>query len=195
MRQFRIEPFGGLSEAAIKAHLELYRGYSEQTDLVLRQLDTPPPPSPLPAALVPRETLARRLSFEGNGAILHELFFEQIEAPASGEDPAFSTAVAQRYGSLEKWQEDILELGTTRGPGWVLTCLYKDSLIENFWVDLHELGTPAGSTVLYAMDLWEHAYWTDYGSKGRERFMRDVFGRSNWAVAGKRYQQARHGAA
>src|SRR5689334_7571576 len=108
MRQFRIEPFGGISEAAIKAHLELYKGYAEQTDSVLRQLDTPPPATPLPPALTPRETLARRLSFEGNGAVLHELFFEQLESPATGEDPAFSTALAQRYGSLQKWQEDVL---------------------------------------------------------------------------------------
>ncbi|MEO8313502.1 MAG: Fe-Mn family superoxide dismutase [Pseudomonadota bacterium] len=194
MKQFKVEPFGGLSAAAIKAHLELYKGYSEQTDAVLRQLDTPPPPTPLPATLTPRETLARRLSFEGNGAILHELFFEQLESPGNGEDPAFSIALAQRYGSFEKWQEDVLELGTTRGPGWVLTCLHRDSLIENFWIDLHELGAPAGSAVLYAMDLWEHAYWTDYGAKGREKYMRDLFGHSNWAIAGKRYQQAQRGA-
>jgi Fe-Mn family superoxide dismutase len=190
MKQFRIEPFGGLSAAAIKTHLELYKGYSEQTDAVLRQLDTPPPSTPLPAALTPRETLARRLSFEGNGAILHELFFEQLEGPGKAEDPAFSTAVAQRYGSFDKWQEDVLDLGTARGPGWVLTCLHRDSLIENFWIDLHELGSPAGSAVLYVVDLWEHAYWTDYGAKGREKYMRDLFAHSNWAVAGTRYQRA-----
>jgi superoxide dismutase len=137
MRQFKIEPFGSLSADTIKAHFELYKGYDEQTDAVLRQLDTPPASTPLPPALTPRETLARRLSFEGNGAVLHELFFEQLESPTAGEDPVFSTALAQRYGSFEKWQEDVLELGTARGPGWVLTCLHKDSLIENFWIDLH----------------------------------------------------------
>jgi superoxide dismutase, Fe-Mn family len=189
MKQFAINPFGALSAPAIKAHLELYKGYVEHTDAVLRQLDTPSP-APLPAALTPRETLARRLSFEGNGALLHELFFEQLAAPGAGEDPTFSTALAQRYGSFDKWQEDVLELGTTRGPGWVLTCLHRDSLIENFWIDLHELGTPAGSAVLYAVDLWEHAYWTDYGAKGREKYMRDLLAHSNWAVAGKRHQQA-----
>lgn len=192
MRQFKIEPFGGLSAASIKAHLELYKGYTEQADAVLRQIDTPPPPTPLPAALTPRETLARRLSFEGNGVILHELFFDQFEAPATGEDAAFSTAVTQRFGSLEKWQEDVLELGTTRGPGWVVTCVHMDSLIENFWIDIHEVGMPAGSLILYVVDLWEHAYWTDYGAKGREKYMRDLLSHTNWAVAGKRYQQAQH---
>jgi len=189
MRQFRIEPFGSLSAGAIKAHLELYKGYSDQTDAVLRQLDAPVATAP-PPALTPRETLARRLSFEGNGAILHELFFEQLETPGNGEDPAFSTAVAQRYGSFDRWQEDILELGCSRGPGWVLTCLHRDSLIENFWIDLHELGAPAGCAILYVVDLWEHAYWTDYGAKGRDKFMQDLFERSNWAIAGKRFQQA-----
>lgn len=192
MKQYRIEPFGAMSAAAIKAHLELYKGYAEQTDAVLRQLDTPPPPTAPPAALTPRETLARRLSFEGNGRILHELFFEQLEAPSAGEDHVFSTALAQRFGSFDKWQEDVLELGATRGPGWVLTCLHMDSLIENFWIDLHELGAPAGSAVLYVVDLWEHAYWTDYGAKGREKYMRDLFSHTNWAIAGKRYQQAHH---
>jgi superoxide dismutase, Fe-Mn family len=190
MREFKIAPFGALSAAAIEAHLALYKGYVEQTDAVQKQLRSEAVAHSTVGALTPRETLARRLSFESNGARLHELFFEQFETPGEGEDRAFSAAVSQRFGSLQAWQDDIFELGKTRGPGWILTCLdTRNDLIDNYWVDLHELGTPADCTVLYVVDLWEHAYWTDYGAKGRDKFMRDLLAHSNWAVAGKRYQQ------
>lgn len=188
MREFKLAPFGGLSAASIQAHLELYKGYCEQTAAVRTQLQQE---QSSPAALTSRETLARRLSFEGNGAVLHELFFEQFESPGNGEDPAFTAALLQRFGSFQKWQEDVLELGKTRGPGWILTCCRsEDALIDNFWIDLHELGTPANHTVLHVVDLWEHAYWTDYGAKGRDRYIRDLFRRSDWAVAGRRLKLA-----
>jgi Fe-Mn family superoxide dismutase len=140
--------------------------------------------------LVPRETLARRLAFEANGEHLHELFFEQFDQPASATGGLFDTAVSRRFGSFQGWQDDILELGKTRGPGWVATCLDAQG-VENYWIDLHELSVPADGAILYLVDLWEHAYWSDYGAKGRERFMRDLFANTNWQIVEQRYNRAR----
>ncbi len=191
MREFKLAPFGNLSAASVEAHLGLYKGYVEQTEAVLKQLRDATVPQAATAALTPRETLARRLSFEGNGARLHELFFEQFEAPGEGNNGTFSTAVSQRFGSFQAWQDDILELGKTRGPGWVLTCFEaRSGLVDNYWIDLHEFGLPADSAVLYVVDLWEHAYWTDYGAKGRDHYMRDLLAHSNWEISAKRYQEA-----
>ena len=83
--------------------------------------------------------------------------------------------------------------GALRDDGLVFA-LHPRSLgpqgVENYWIDLHELTTPADSPILYLVDLWEHAYWTDYGAKGRERFMRDLFANSNWGVVEQRYARA-----
>src|SRR5262245_56759828 len=103
MREFRLAPFGGLSAATIQAHLDLYKGYCEQSAAVRKQLQQG---QSSPAALTARETLARRLSFESNGAVLHELFFEQFEGAGNGENPAFTAALLQRFGSFQNWQED-----------------------------------------------------------------------------------------
>jgi Fe-Mn family superoxide dismutase len=189
MREFRIAAFGGLSSAAIEAHLGLYKGYAEQTAAVVKELQAATGHPPALAVLTPRETLARRLAFEGNGEHLHELFFEQLVTPAAAGEGKFNAAAAKRFGSFQGWQDDILELGKTRGPGWVATCLGAHG-VENYWIDLHELTMPADSPILYLVDLWEHAYWTDYGAKGRERYMRDLFEHSNWAVVEQRYTRA-----
>lgn len=191
MKEFQIAAFGGLSAAAIEAHLALYKGYADQTAAVLKELQSATKYPPAAAVLTPRETLARRLAFEGNGERLHELFFEQLGSPTAAGDGPFMAAVAKRFGSFAGWQDDILELGKTRGPGWVATCLRAQG-VENYWIDLHELTTPVDSHILYLVDLWEHAYWTDYGAKGRERFMRDLFANSNWDVIEQRYARANH---
>lgn len=190
MKQFRISPFGSMSAEALKAHLGLYKGYVEQSDAVLKQLNGQAATAPA-EVFTPRETLARRLSFEDNGVILHQLFFEQLEHPGKQKDKDFAAALKPRFGSFQKWQDDVMQLGKTRGPGWVLTCLRADGhLVENYWIDLHELGLPAGSAILHVVDLWEHAYWSDYGAKGREKFMDDIFAHTDWSVAGRRLQQA-----
>ncbi len=185
MREFKIAAFGGLSAVSIEAHLGLYKGYAEETAAVVKELQAATKHPATAAVLTPRETLARRLAFEGNGERLHELFFEQFGAPSASQG-SFNAALTGRFGSFEGWQDDIIELGTTRGPGWVATCAGAHG-IENYWIDLHELTTPADCPILYLVDLWEHAYWTDYGAKGRERYMRDLFAHSNWAVVEQRH--------
>ncbi|MEO6184803.1 MAG: Fe-Mn family superoxide dismutase, partial [Steroidobacteraceae bacterium] len=190
MKDFKIAAFGGLSAASIEAHLGLYKGYAEQTAAVMTELQAAAKAPSTAAVLTSRETLARRLAFEGNGERLHELFFEQFGAPTAPAQGDFDQALASRFGSFQGWQDDILELGKTRGPGWVATCAGAHG-IENYWIDLHELTLPAESPILYLVDLWEHAYWTDYGAKGRERYMRDLFAHTNWDILEQRHARAR----
>ena len=70
---FELEGFGKLSAASMQAHLDLYQGYVVQTNAVL---DSIAALEKVGGELVedparPGENLARRLSFELNGIVLH----------------------------------------------------------------------------------------------------------------------------
>lgn len=181
----------GLSQAAMKTHLELYAGYVKEANEISRVLSDTSSYSAVTEAVHARESLARRLAFELSGVRLHELFFEQLDAErdsaSPGHDTGFMDCLAACFGGFNNWVEDIKLLGKTRGPGWVAS--YWDQgtgRISNLWIDLHQLAVPAAQRVVFVLDLWEHAYWDDYGAKGRPSYIADVLRQCDWTVVDQR---------
>ena len=170
-----LEPslFGKLSDGSVQAHLDLYRGYVAQTNAVMDSITQRErlEPGQVNALTASPGSLAKRLAFELNGIVLHEVFFEQY-LPATHEGSgAFERAACHNFGSLDKWKSGVRALSKTRGPGWVVTVLDEQrDYLHNAWIALHELYVPAGHRIVFALDLWEHAYLTDYGTKGRDDF-------------------------
>ena len=76
--------------------------------------------------------------------------------------------------------------GMMRGIGWVV--LYQDytnGMIFNQWINEHETGHFAGCNPILVMDVFEHAYITDYGLK-RADYITAFFKNINWNVVEKR---------
>ncbi|MDP7240940.1 MAG: Fe-Mn family superoxide dismutase, partial [Dehalococcoidia bacterium] len=72
--------------------------------------------------------------------------------------------------------------GAMRGIGWVV--LYQDAVtgrLINMWINEHDAGHPAGGQPLLVMDVFEHAFVTDYGLK-RADYIQAFFGNINWGV-------------
>lgn len=188
---FDIAPEQALSRESIAVHVDLYRGYIEQVNAIIDALRQPQAMAAGEQPARPREALARRLAFELNGVVLHERLFEQMESPTrqDGPDPGSRAMEAMdvAFGGFEAWRADLMMLAKTRGVGWVV-CLWDPGAeyLMNFWVDLHHLSVPAGQRIAFVVDLWEHAYFADYGPKGREDYVRDALLHTNWTVVERR---------
>jgi superoxide dismutase, Fe-Mn family len=181
----------GLSQEAMKTHLELYAGYVKEANAISAALADTTSYSGAGEVLHARESLSRRLAFELSGVRLHELFFEQVNPGRATRGPDrdadFMNCLARSFGGFNNWIEDVKVLGKTRGPGWVATCQDEDTgRLNNVWIDLHHLSIPATQHLVFALDLWEHAYWDDYGAKGRPRYIADVLQQTDWAVVDQR---------
>lgn len=176
---FELEGFGKLSAASIQQHLDLYQAYVVQTNAVL---DSIAGLEKIGGELLedparPAESLARRLSFELNGVVLHELFFEQYLHGSTAASGAFERAACFNFGSIEQWQASVRAVAKTRGSGWVLSVFDEQrSYLHNVWVDSHDLHVPVGHRPVFVLDLWEHAYMDDYGARGREQYVDAALG-------------------
>ena len=85
-------------------------------------------------------------------------------------------------------------LATTRGIGWVVAAWDRSAgQLVNLWVDLHHLLLPAGHDVVFVLDLWEHAYWNDFGPKGRGAYSKFVLANTDWQVVESRFARDRAG--
>ncbi len=177
----------GFSETLLKNHFTLYQGYVTNTN---KLMDT------LAAMLKDNKVgtpeyaeLKRRMGWEFNGMRLHELYFDNLGGTATLQKPGkLANKLTDDFGSYENWETDFKGMGMMRGIGWVV--LYKDSVngkLINQWINEHDVGHPAGCVPILVMDVFEHAFITDYGLK-RADYIEAFFKNINWAVVERRLQ-------
>ena len=175
----------GFSETLLKNHFTLYQGYVTNTNKLMDTL-----------ALMVKDgrigtpeyaELKRRMGWEFNGMRLHEYYFDNLGRKAAFDKSGkLAKRLAEDFGSYENWDKDFKGTGTMRGIGWVI--LYQDNVsgrLVNQWINEHDVGHPAGCVPILVMDVFEHAFITDYGLK-RTDYIEAFFKNVNWAVAENR---------
>jgi Fe-Mn family superoxide dismutase len=168
-------------------HFTLYKGYVTNTNKVAEELD---------ALLKEGKTgtpqyaeLSRRFGWEFNGMRLHEYYFGNMIKGGSHLDKGSElfTKIAQEFGSYENWEKDFRATGAMRGIGW--TVLYHDptgNRLFNVWVNEHDVGHLSGAHPLLIMDVFEHAFITDYGLK-RADYIEAFFKAISWKAVADRF--------
>lgn len=131
--------------------------------------------------------LKRRFGFEFNGMRLHEYYFENLGGKTLlNKSGKLSEKLTVAFGSLETWEQDFRATGAMRGIGW--TILYNDEIagvLFNQWINEHEVGHLAGCVPILVMDVFEHAFMTDYGLK-RADYIEAFFKNINWNIVDSR---------
>ncbi|MBC8274984.1 MAG: superoxide dismutase [Chloroflexi bacterium] len=175
----------GFSETLLKNHFTLYQGYVTNTNKLMDTLA-----SMLKEGKVGTPEYAelkRRMGWEFNGMRLHEYYFDNLGGKAAvDKSGGLAKKLAENFGSHEDWEKDFRGTGTMRGIGWVI--LYQDNVsgkLFNQWINEHDIGHPAGCAPILVMDVFEHAFITDYGLK-RADYIEAFFKNINWAVVESR---------
>jgi len=171
----------GFSETLLKNHFTLYQGYVNNTNKLLELLTS----KAKDAANPEYAELKRRFGFEFNGMRLHEYYFENLICPTNKPE-ALVKKLADAFGSYEAWEQDFKATGSMRGIGWAI--LYQDNVtgqLFNQWINEHEIGHLAGGKPILVMDVFEHAFMTDYGLK-RADYIAAFFKNINWEIVAKR---------
>ncbi len=175
----------GFSETLLKNHFTLYNGYVTNVNKVMDIL----------AAMVKEgkigmpeyAELKRRMGFEFNGMRLHEYYFGNLGGKSAlDKSGKLGKKLSADFGSYENWEKDFKGTGTMRGIGWAI--LYQDNVtgqLLNQWINEHETGHPAGCAPILIMDVFEHAFFTDYGLK-RVDYIEAFFKNINWSVVENR---------
>ena len=181
----------GFSDDLLKNHFTLYQGYvtnmNKLNDILVGiekdgKFGTPE-----------YAELNRRLGWEFNGMRLHEYYFGNINKDTKeiDENSELYKKINEEWGSFEMFEKDFKSMGAMRGIGWVV--LYYDpstslgtSRLFNVWINEHDVGHLAGAVPLLVMDVFEHAFITDYGLK-RADYIEAFFKSIDWDVVSERF--------
>lgn len=180
-----LEPY--YSKETLDLHYNvLYKGYVDNTNKTEEQLKKS------------RETndfsnikcLEKNLSFFGSGAILHELFFENM-GPAIPTSPSVELMeqIINDFESFEKFKEQFTQASTqVEASGWCLLVWVQNwNKLEILQCEKHQNLTLWGCNPLLVLDMWEHSYYLQYKTK-RPEYINAFWNILNWNVVNKRFK-------
>lgn len=184
----------GLSEKTLQIHHDtLYAGYVKKSNEISEKL------AEFASGAKPLDTANQSYSelrglkegetFSRNGVYLHEWYFEVLGGDGNAKS-TLSEALIEKFGSGEKFQAYFKACGLA-ARGWVVLCW--DSKAQNLMVynaDAHNQGGVWGCIPIIVLDVYEHAYFIDYGSN-RGAYIDDFFATLDWEKANALYEKAK----
>ncbi|MFH0961491.1 MAG: Fe-Mn family superoxide dismutase [archaeon] len=122
--------------------------------------------------------LKRQETFAANGQILHEIFFGILGGDGTPKGKII-TLLERDFGSFNSWKEDFAACGMS-ARGWaILAYDPSDGRLHNYTGDAHNQGGVWGTIPLAALDVYEHAYFIDFGSD-RKSYIEAYFKNLDW---------------
>jgi superoxide dismutase, Fe-Mn family len=131
--------------------------------------------------------LKREELFAQNSMVLHEIYFSCLGV-ANRPGAKLAAAIERSFGSVDKWRAEYVAMGKALGggSGWVvLNWMERDQRLVNQWAADHSMAFAGGTPVL-VLDMYEHAYAMDYGSKAGS-YVDAYMGALNWTQADARF--------
>ncbi len=153
----------GISRETIEAHYKLYQGYVSKRNEILTKLGDVDLASANQVYSDIR-SLKVDFTFAVGGIKNHEIYFEHLGG--NGGDPAgiFADLVKRDFGSAADWKADLKATGLG-GRGWAWTAYdWDEGRLFNYIGDAQNTFAIWNATPLVALDVYEHAYFIDFGT-------------------------------
>ena len=181
-----LEPYYSAETLSIHYNI-LYAGYVDNTNKTEEKLQ------------IARSTgnfenikcLEKDLSFYGSGAILHQLFFENI-GPAIPTSPSIElmNRINMDFGSYDTFKKQFTEASkAVEASGWgLLVWINNFNKLEILQCEKHQNLTLWGCTPLLVLDMWEHSYFLQYKAN-RQNYIDAFWNIINWNIVNKRFDK------
>lgn len=190
-------PLNGISDRTLKNHHDkLYAGYVAKKNEIENRLEELGREMVRGGGAVGNTTYSelRALkdseTYAANSVYLHEWYFEILGGDGRFEDAQeLIGALSETYGSVEGFIRFFSECAMA-ARGW--TVLAWETREERLWIynsDAHNQGGIWGALPIIALDVYEHAYFMDYGAD-RQAYLKAFWKNFNWSAANDLYKRA-----
>ncbi len=188
VKKLAFQKLKGISQKTIENHYgKLYQGYVRKWNEIREKLEKVDK-SAANAVFSDLRELKLEESFVSDAILLHEAYFDVLGGDGIPQG-AILERISQDFGSFEAWQEDFKALGLS-SRGWVVLAHdFNDGKLHNYLADAHNQGGIWGASPILVLDVYEHAYFIDYGSD-RKSYIEAFFNNLNWEVIDKKFSKA-----
>jgi superoxide dismutase, Fe-Mn family len=183
-----IRELNGISARTMEEHYELYKGYVAKTNEIQDKLNNVDR-STANQIFSDLRALRVELSFALGGVKNHEIYFAHLGGKGGAPSGRVAEMIGRDFPSYDAWLADFKASGLA-ARGWVWLAYDHD------W---HTLTTVVGdaqntyplwnATPILALDVYEHAYWIDYG-RARAKYIEAFFNNLDWRVVEQSLERA-----
>lgn len=174
----------GISRKTHDEHLKLWQGYANKTNELrkaIAELEKDPAKSNQIFSQI--RALKVDYTFAYEGYINHNVYFGTMGGNGGAPTGRVAELINEAYGSFENWVTDLKATGMG-ARGWVyLAYDHEEKCVFNYIGDAQNTFPIWNHTLLLAMDVYEHAYFIDFGT-ARAKYIEAYLNCINWdAVA------------
>ena len=127
----------------------------------------------------------------GGGHFNHDLFWRSM-TPSTSHDPRgeLATALEQTFGSVEAFRTKFSDTAAKHfASGWVaLALVHATKKLVIVELKDHEVVRASDATVIFILDVWEHAYYVKYQNR-RPEFITAFWKIVDWTEAEERFSR------
>jgi len=190
--KYKPQPFkalNGISDKTNAIHDKLYQGYIKKKDEIQEklkavELGTANQTYSELRALKDGET------FAVNGVYLHDIYFDGLGGDGLSKNLEIVKAIEATWGSWDNFLALIKACGLA-ARGWVV--LSWDTMeggLRLYTGDAHNQGGVWGALPILTLDIYEHAYFMDYGSD-RASYIDTWIKNLDWKRINERFKKFR----
>jgi Fe-Mn family superoxide dismutase len=183
-----IRELNGISARTQEEHYELYKGYVGKVNEIQKKLDG-----------VDRSTanqifsdlrgLRVDYSFAIGGLKNHELYFSHLGGAGGAPTGKLKEQIERDFPSYDAWLADFKASGLA-ARGWVWLAWDHDlGMLSTAVGDAQNTFPVWNATPILALDVYEHAYWLDYG-RARAKYIDAFFNNLDWGVVAANLDRA-----
>ena len=123
----------------------------------------------------------------------HTMFWQVMGGKGGTPAGTVAEAVTRDFGSFDKLKEAFNRAGLTQfGSGWTMVTVDRTGKLAVTARPNQDTPLMEGGRVLFANDVWEHAYYLKYQNR-RADYLTAWWNVVNWAEIEKRYAAAKAG--
>lgn len=185
---------GGISKKTIEIHHDkLYVGYVKKAEEVGNKLSELAKSGKAEGNSTYSELRALKdaETFAVNGVYLHEWYFDVLGGDGNiSEAPELSKIFVEKWGTVENGLKYMSECGMA-ARGWaILAWDTKAGKLKQYNADAHNQGGVWGCIPIIVLDVYEHAYFIDFGSD-RKSYIEAFWRNFDWKKAEEMYLKVR----
>lgn len=184
-KEYNFNNVTGMTSRQLTEHYKLYTGYVNNINEIWSIPNDAEDFKNSNATFSRLRCIKRGESYALDGVKLHELYFENMTSGHVPMNGAILDKILEDFNSVENFIELFKETGKSM-RGWVVLGIDPmDTKLHIFGSDAHDNGALWLSYPLLVMDVYEHAYFMDFGTD-KTKYM-DVFLQNvNWNLINER---------
>ncbi len=141
------------------------------------------------------KAVAKELSFQLSGHILHSLFWQNLRPNPKSEknDPGnkLLQMINRQFKSFDRFRQEFSLLASSaEGSGWAALAIdSRTKKLILLQIEKHNVNLIPEAKILLVLDVFEHAYYLDY-QNDRAKFIAAFWHLVDWGEANRRLNAA-----